>query len=47
MKGKPVGRPRHRWENNIRMHIRKVGWDMSTGFIWFKIRTSVGILGTW
>jgi hypothetical protein len=22
---RPLGRPRHRWENNIRMNLRKVG----------------------
>jgi len=23
---RPLGRPRHRWENNIRMDLREVGW---------------------
>jgi hypothetical protein len=23
---KPLGRPRHRWEDNIRMNLREVGW---------------------
>jgi hypothetical protein len=23
-----VGRPRHRWEDNIKMDLKKVGWDM-------------------
>jgi len=22
----PLGRPKHRWENNIRMDIREIGW---------------------
>jgi len=22
----PLGRPRHRWENNIKMDFREVGW---------------------
>ena len=24
----PLGRPRHRWENNINMDLQKVGWGM-------------------
>jgi len=23
----PCGRPRHRWEGNIRMDFRKIGWE--------------------
>jgi len=27
-KGKrPLGRPRHRWENNIRTALREIGWE--------------------
>jgi hypothetical protein len=25
---RPLGRPRHRWEDNIKMYIQKVGWGM-------------------
>jgi len=24
---KPLGRPRHRWEDNIRMDVREIGWE--------------------
>jgi hypothetical protein len=24
---KPLGRPRHRWEDNIRMDLKEIGWD--------------------
>jgi hypothetical protein len=24
---RPLGRPRDRWEGNIRMELRKVGWE--------------------
>jgi hypothetical protein len=24
---RPLGRPRHRWENNIKMDLREVGWE--------------------
>jgi hypothetical protein len=23
---RPLGRPRHRWEDNIRMDLREIGW---------------------
>jgi hypothetical protein len=23
---RPLGRPRRRWEDNIKMHLREVGW---------------------
>jgi hypothetical protein len=23
---RPLGRPRHRWEENIRMDLREIGW---------------------
>jgi hypothetical protein len=23
---KPLGRPRYRWEDNIRMNLKKIGW---------------------
>jgi hypothetical protein len=24
---RPLGRPRHRWEDGIRMDLRKIGWE--------------------
>jgi hypothetical protein len=24
---KPLGRPRSRWEDNIKMDLREIGWD--------------------
>jgi hypothetical protein len=24
---KPLGRPRRRWEDNIRMNLREIGWE--------------------
>jgi hypothetical protein len=24
---RPLGRPRHRWEDNIRMDLRELGWE--------------------
>jgi hypothetical protein len=34
-KGKrPLGRPRHRWEFNIRMDLREIGWE---GVYWIHL----------
>jgi hypothetical protein len=24
---RPLGRPRRRWEDNIKMHLREIGWN--------------------
>jgi hypothetical protein len=28
---RPLGRPRHRWEDNIKMDLLEVGWGAWTG----------------
>jgi hypothetical protein len=25
---RPLGRPKHRWEDNIRLNLREVGWGL-------------------
>jgi hypothetical protein len=30
---RPLGRPRHRWEDNIKMDLQEVGWGEWTGLI--------------
>jgi hypothetical protein len=48
--GKPegrrsLGRPRRRWEDNIKMDLQAVGWwGAWTGSIWLRIRTGGGLL---
>jgi hypothetical protein len=37
---RPLGRPRHRWKNNIKMDLQEVGWGAYTGLIW--LRTEIG-----
>jgi hypothetical protein len=32
--GRPLGRPRRRWENNIKMDLREVGWG---GMDWINV----------
>jgi hypothetical protein len=29
---RPLGRPRHRWEDNITTSLREIGFGMLTGF---------------
>jgi hypothetical protein len=41
---KPLGRPRHRWEDNSKMELREVGWGTWTGSIWLRIGTGGGLL---
>jgi hypothetical protein len=41
---RPLGRPRHRWEDNIKMDLREVRWGAWTGSIWFRIGTGGGVL---
>jgi hypothetical protein len=41
---RPIGRPRRRWEDNIRMVLRKYGGKLWTGYIWLRIGTSGGLL---
>jgi hypothetical protein len=38
------GRPRHRWEDNIRMDLREIGGMVWTRFIWLRIRISGRLL---
>jgi hypothetical protein len=49
MVGKPEGkrpleRLRSRWEDNVRMYLREMGWKVWTGFIWLRIGASDGLL---
>jgi len=37
-----LGRPRRRWEGNIKMDLQEVGWEASIGLIWLKIGTGGG-----
>jgi hypothetical protein len=39
---RPLGRPRRRWEDNIKMNLQEVGWGAWTGLIWLRIGTGDG-----
>jgi hypothetical protein len=36
---KPLGRPRTRWEDGMRMDLREIGWRVWIGFDWLRIGT--------
>jgi hypothetical protein len=42
MRFKPLGRPRRRWEDNIKMDLREIGFGMWIGFIGLRIGTGAG-----
>jgi hypothetical protein len=47
--GKPegnisLGKPRVRWEDNMKMGLQEMGLGTWTGFIWLRIRTVGGLL---
>jgi hypothetical protein len=43
---RPLGRPRRRWVDNIKMDLREIGWNgvYWIGWIWLRIGTSGGVL---
>ena len=41
---RPLGRPRHRWEDNIKMYFRKWEGVVGTGWSWLRIGTGGGHL---
>ena len=43
---RPLGRPRRRWEGNIKMDLQEVGWWAWTGLVWLRIGTGGGLLCT-
>jgi hypothetical protein len=41
---RPLGRPRQRWEDGIRMDLGEIGWGVWSGFNWLRIGTSGRLL---
>jgi hypothetical protein len=43
---RPLGRSRPRWEDNIRMKLKEIGWEGvdCTRLVWLRIVTSDGLL---
>jgi hypothetical protein len=36
---RPLGRASRKWEDNIKMDLREVGWSSWTGSMWLRIGT--------
>jgi hypothetical protein len=41
---RPLGRPRLRWEDYIKMDLQEVGWRAWTVLIWLRIGKCCGLL---
>jgi hypothetical protein len=41
---RPLGRPRRRWEDNIKINLREIGWGDVTELMWLRIGISGGHL---
>jgi hypothetical protein len=41
---RPLGRPRRRWEDGIRMYRGEIGWGVRIGFDWLRIGNGGGLL---
>ena len=41
---RPLGRPRRRWEDNIKMDLQDVGGGSGAGWSWLRIGTDGGHL---
>jgi hypothetical protein len=41
---RPLGRPRHRWEDGIRMDLGKTGWGVWSVFNWLRIGAGNSLL---
>jgi hypothetical protein len=39
---RPLGRPRRRWNDNIKTDVREIGWKVRIGFMWLRIGNSAG-----
>jgi hypothetical protein len=41
---RPLGRPRRRWDDNIKMDLREIGIVGRTGFSWLRTGSNGGLL---
>jgi hypothetical protein len=41
---RPIGRPRNRWVDNIKMDLVEVGWAVWTGLVYLRIGTGGELL---
>jgi hypothetical protein len=41
---RPLGRPRHRWLDNIKMYLREIGWDEVDWMVMAQVRNQLRAL---
>jgi hypothetical protein len=41
---RPLGRPRSKWEDNIKIYLQEMGWEELTGLLWLRVGTVGGPL---
>jgi hypothetical protein len=41
---RPLGRPRRRWEDGVRMDLRRLAWGVWIGYDWLRTGTGGGLL---
>jgi hypothetical protein len=41
---RPLGRPKHTWKYNNKMHLKEIGVRMWTGFMWLRRESSGGFI---
>jgi len=44
---RPLGRTRHRWEDNIKMYIQEMGWEGMSGLVLLRIGKGGGHSRMW
>jgi hypothetical protein len=44
---RPLGRPRHRWEDGIKMNLTEIGWRGWSGSVWLRIWITGRLLQMW
>jgi len=40
----PLGKPRRRREDNIKIVLQQIGWETRSGFIWIRIGAGDGLM---
>jgi len=43
---RPLGRPKRKWDDNIKTDLQVQGWGARTGLIWLRTGTGGGFLWT-
>jgi hypothetical protein len=41
---RPLAKPRRRWEDNVKMDLREIGFGVCIGVVWLRIGSGDGFL---